>query len=142
MYVPHANPFMCCNNKRDNLNLFILFFLQKLIWNWSLKIICVVLMVLCNVIVWTFFVKALHQRGGSIVATVCSTATNYCGSVSRIFFLKKNKQSKLTYIEVCVSFLGVFWQLDIWREDISAVVAWINYRINRFDANIIRTRQS
>lgn len=38
-------------------------------------------MVLCNVFVWTFFVKALHQRGGSIVATVCSTATNYCGSV-------------------------------------------------------------
>lgn len=38
-------------------------------------------MIVCNAFVWTFFVKALHQKGGSIVATVTSTATNYCCSV-------------------------------------------------------------
>ncbi|XP_055312661.1 transmembrane protein 42 [Sitodiplosis mosellana] len=52
----------------------------ELFWRWSLKVVCIGLMVLCNVFVWTFFVKALHQRGGSIVATVTSTATNYCCS--------------------------------------------------------------
>lgn len=37
-----------------------------------------------NALVWTFFVKALHQKGGSLVATVTSAATNYAASVSYI----------------------------------------------------------
>lgn len=40
------------------------------------------IMLLCNAMVWTFFVKALHSSGGSLVATVCSAATNYFVSVS------------------------------------------------------------
>lgn len=60
-------------------------FLQEFLWRWSLKLVCIGLMILCNVFVWTFFVKALHQRGGSIVATVTSTATNYCCSVWNSF---------------------------------------------------------
>lgn len=66
---------------------------KELLWRWSCKIVCIILMVLCNVLVWIFFVKALHQRGGSIVATVCSTATNYCGSVS--WFERKKANSKI-----------------------------------------------
>lgn len=58
--------------------------IQELMLRWSLKVVCIALMVICNVFVWTFFVKALHQRGGSIIATVTSTATNYCGSVCLI----------------------------------------------------------
>lgn len=37
-------------------------------------------MILCNGLVWTFFVKALHDRGGSLIATVVSAACNYCVS--------------------------------------------------------------
>ncbi|XP_037036110.1 uncharacterized protein LOC119074215 [Bradysia coprophila] len=45
-----------------------------------LKLICFVLMLTFNALVWTFFVKALHQKGGSLVATVTSAATNYAVS--------------------------------------------------------------
>lgn len=57
--------------------------------NWILTITCFILMVLCNVMVWSFFVKSLHQRGGSVIATVTSTATNYCFSV-RLYTKKED----------------------------------------------------
>ncbi|XP_031640411.1 uncharacterized protein LOC116352162 isoform X2 [Contarinia nasturtii] len=52
-----------------------------LFWRCSFKAVYISLMVLCNMFVWTFFVKSLHQPGGSIVATVTSTATSYCFSI-------------------------------------------------------------
>lgn len=36
------------------------------------------LMLVSNALVWTFFVRALHASGGSLVATVTSASTNYC----------------------------------------------------------------
>lgn len=32
---------------------------------------------------WTFYTKALHERGGTLVATVVSSGTNYVFSVSK-----------------------------------------------------------
>lgn len=45
-------------------------------------------MVICNMLVWTNFVKAMHAKDGPIVATVVSAATNYCLSVSVHFALQ------------------------------------------------------
>lgn len=47
---------------------------------WLPTAVFVVLMVLSNAMVWTFFVRALHSAGGSLVATVTSAATNYAVS--------------------------------------------------------------
>lgn len=46
-----------------------------------IQILCFILMIICNAMVWTFFVKAMHEDGGTLVATVTSAATNYCCSV-------------------------------------------------------------
>uniref|UniRef100_A0A1B0CKV1 Putative dual specificity protein phosphatase n=1 Tax=Lutzomyia longipalpis TaxID=7200 RepID=A0A1B0CKV1_LUTLO len=57
---------------------------------WSLKGLCVGIMIILNALVWTFFVKALHSsRGGSTSATVVSSGTNYFASK------KENNDSKL-----------------------------------------------
>ncbi|GAB0095701.1 Transmembrane protein 42 [Sergentomyia squamirostris] len=48
---------------------------------WTLWIICIIVMILLNALVWTFFVKALHSSsGGSVEATVVSSGTNYLTS--------------------------------------------------------------
>lgn len=44
---------------------------------WPPTLLFGALMLLSNAMVWTFFVRALHSSGGSLVATVCSAATNY-----------------------------------------------------------------
>ncbi|CAD7081135.1 unnamed protein product [Hermetia illucens] len=44
---------------------------------WIVRATCIGLMLLCNAMVWTFFVKALHSKGGTLRATVMSAATNY-----------------------------------------------------------------
>lgn len=63
------------------------------------------MMVLCNVFVWTFFVKALHQPGGSIVATVTATATNYCCSVDiQTHFCEEAKFGQKHQIKVTLIF--------------------------------------
>lgn len=52
--------------------------------------------------VWTFFVKALHSKGGSLLATVTSAGTNYCFSVSTLYFCILN------LIKFFKAFLGCF----------------------------------
>lgn len=90
--------------KRKMMLIFGISWTQELIW-WSLKIICIVMMVLCNVFVWTFFVKALHQPGGSIVATVTATATNYCCSVDiQTHFCEEAKFGQKHQIKVTLIF--------------------------------------
>lgn len=44
---------------------------------WLPTVAFVGLMLLSNAMVWTFFVRALHSAGGSLVATVTSASTNY-----------------------------------------------------------------
>lgn len=41
-------------------------------------------MIISNVAVWTFFVKALQQSNSSLATTITSTATNYIYSVSSL----------------------------------------------------------
>lgn len=83
------NEFLNKTFSKDFLNRFSsdfhLLISQEYLWNWLLKCSFIGLMVLCNVLVWVFFVKSLQEPGGSVVATVTSTATNYCCSV--IIFL-------------------------------------------------------
>ncbi|XP_022904379.1 transmembrane protein 42 [Onthophagus taurus] len=45
--------------------------------NILLKLICFILMLICNACVWTFFVKALQNCKSSLSATLISTSTNY-----------------------------------------------------------------
>jgi hypothetical protein len=70
--------------RKDEFGLRGLFHIQYYFQDLLLKIACCVAMVTCNAMVWTFFVKALHSKGGSLAATITSAATNYCVSVSII----------------------------------------------------------
>lgn len=54
---------------------------------WIIRGICFILMILCNILVWSFFVKALHSTGGTIVATVTSAASNYIISVGILHYI-------------------------------------------------------
>ncbi|XP_059608049.1 transmembrane protein 42 [Phlebotomus argentipes] len=47
---------------------------------WTVVACCLILMIVLNALVWTFFVKALHAGGGSVVATSVSSGTNYFAS--------------------------------------------------------------
>lgn len=55
---------------------------QIVVRQWSYRLAFMAAMVVCNMLMWTNFVKALHKKDGTIVATVISAATNYCLSVS------------------------------------------------------------
>lgn len=59
-------------------------------------------MIICNAMVWTFFVKALHSKGGSLLATVTSAGTNYCFSVSKYL---RTSNTKYNFLK---AFLGCF----------------------------------
>lgn len=39
-------------------------------------------MLACNAVVWTMFVKALHQSKSSLVATIISSTSNYLLTVT------------------------------------------------------------
>ncbi|RHZ74185.1 hypothetical protein Glove_227g59 [Diversispora epigaea] len=43
-----------------------------------IRIICFLLISLCNALMWTFFTKALNKSSSSIRVTVLNSATNFC----------------------------------------------------------------
>lgn len=55
-------------------------------------------MVICNIFVWLFFVKSLHEPGGSLIATITSTSTNYCCSVNQLYDLLFVTLFEMTFI--------------------------------------------
>ncbi|KAG7235483.1 hypothetical protein INR49_002618, partial [Caranx melampygus] len=47
-----------------------------------LRLLCGVLLITCNTVMWTFFSKALQHSSSSARATVTTTASNFVFSVS------------------------------------------------------------
>ncbi|XP_066581730.1 transmembrane protein 42 [Prorops nasuta] len=61
-----------------------------------LKAVLLVLMIVSNTIGCTFFVKALHESGSSLPATIVSTSTNYfCSAL--IGFLAFGESTSLSW---------------------------------------------
>lgn len=84
-----------------------------------LTLVFVGLMLLSNGMVWTFFVKALHSQGGSVVATVTSSTTNFLISVYYKFLKIK---SLITTMQSVICSLGFSRQLCVWRNYFVALV--------------------
>ncbi|KAK9887182.1 hypothetical protein WA026_020635 [Henosepilachna vigintioctopunctata] len=63
-----------------------------------LKILCFFLMVCCNTCVWTLFVKALHQSGSSLHATVISNASNFLCSALMGYLIFNEKANFVWWI--------------------------------------------
>lgn len=74
-------------------------------------------MLVCNAFVWTFFVKSLHQKGGSIIATVTSTSTNYCLSAIIGCLIFNEKTTALWWLGTFFVIAGlVFISFDVNKE--------------------------
>lgn len=57
--------------------------LFQYVYPWLWVAICVALVLCLNGVMWTFYTKAMQERGGSLIATAVSSGTNYLFSVSR-----------------------------------------------------------
>lgn len=99
-------------------------------------------MVICNIFVWTFFVKALHEHGGSVVATVTSTATNYCFSVnwkielkiSSFEFLFETKRNETNHNSTLIT----NWILNFVRsQEILNLIYWFRFLVQAIVGNWI-----
>lgn len=76
------------------------------------------LMLLSNGMVWTFFVKALHSKGGSVVATVTSSTANFLISVRKYEFA----QCFYRMINISCIVLGSIGQSRLRRNHIATLV--------------------
>ncbi|XP_067001956.2 transmembrane protein 42 [Anabrus simplex] len=86
-----------------------LFGIQDTISNYSivLQSVILVMVLVCNAAVWTFFAKALQHSSSSLPATVTSTATNYFCSVVMGFLLFGEVTSGLWWIGIFLVLTGL-----------------------------------
>lgn len=82
-------------------------FAEFLIDGWLAFIVFVGLMLISNALVWTFFVRALHSSGGSLVATVTSASTNYCLSAVFGYFVFGESMSLVWWFGTSLVIIGL-----------------------------------
>uniref|UniRef100_A0A3P8W282 EamA domain-containing protein n=1 Tax=Cynoglossus semilaevis TaxID=244447 RepID=A0A3P8W282_CYNSE len=72
-----------------------------------LRLLCGVLLFVCNAVMWTFFSKALRHCSSSARATVTTTASNFVSSavLGRLIFGETH--ASLWWLGICLTLCGL-----------------------------------
>ncbi|CAG6016074.1 unnamed protein product [Menidia menidia] len=75
--------------------------------HYPLRLLCVGLLFMCNVIMWTFFSKALQKCSSSATATVTTTASNFIfsGIFGKLIFAETH--AALWWAGICLTLSGL-----------------------------------
>ncbi|XP_032683039.1 transmembrane protein 42 [Odontomachus brunneus] len=87
-----------------------------------LKALLLILMVTCNTVGCTFFVKALHGSGSSLPVTVTSAATNYVCSALVGFVVFEESTSLAWWCGTSLVLLGLILTCCIPAEKVSPAI--------------------
>ncbi|XP_074842191.1 transmembrane protein 42 [Carettochelys insculpta] len=68
---------------------------------------CLVLVFVCNAVMWTFFAKALHYSSSSAIATVTATASNFISSALLGKLLFGESRALLWWVGISLALCGL-----------------------------------
>lgn len=80
----------------------------QFVYPWLWVAISISVMIALNGIMWTFYTKALHERGGTLVATVVSSGANYCFSALLGSFVFGETTTVIWWLGMALVVLGLF----------------------------------
>ncbi|XP_072535957.1 transmembrane protein 42a [Salminus brasiliensis] len=73
-----------------------------------LRLLCGVLLFICNAVMWTFFAKALRHSSSSAQATVTMTASNFISSAFLGYVIFGESHALLWWVGIFITLLGLF----------------------------------
>ncbi|XP_066539280.1 transmembrane protein 42a [Hoplias malabaricus] len=73
-----------------------------------LRVVCGLLLFVCNAVMWTFFAKALRLSSSSAQATVTSTASNFISSAFLGYLIFGESHDMLWWTGITLTLLGLF----------------------------------
>ncbi|XP_026875075.2 transmembrane protein 42 [Electrophorus electricus] len=73
-----------------------------------LRVLCGLLLLLCNTVMWTFFAKALRHSSSSAQATVTTTASNFIFSAFFGHLIFGERHAMLWWVGIFLTLLGLF----------------------------------
>lgn len=91
-----------------------------------LRVLCGLLLFICNAVMWTFFSKALRHSSSSAQATVTTTASNFISSAFLGYVIFGESHALLWWVGIFITLLGLFilhgsssqdQQMDVKKEE-------------------------
>ncbi|XP_076827760.1 transmembrane protein 42a [Brachyhypopomus gauderio] len=73
-----------------------------------LRLLCGLLLFICNAVMWTFFAKALRHSSSSAQATVTTTASNFILSAFFGYVIFGESHALLWWVGIIFTLLGLF----------------------------------
>ncbi|KAI4904047.1 hypothetical protein NFI96_033870 [Prochilodus magdalenae] len=73
-----------------------------------LRLLCGLLLFICNAVMWTFFAKALRHCSSSARATVTTTASNFISSAFLGYVIFGESHALLWWVGIFLTLLGLF----------------------------------
>ncbi|KAL7887185.1 hypothetical protein AOLI_G00049060 [Acnodon oligacanthus] len=73
-----------------------------------LRLLCGLLLFVCNAVMWTFFAKALRHFSSSARATVTTTASNFISSAFLGHIIFGESHALLWWVGIFLTLLGLF----------------------------------